>query len=115
MPERTSKSSHVVSWIFVLAVLVAIAYAGLQFWMPTTREVPTARVERKEFVQTVRTRGEVKSMNTVPIAAPQTPIFRSSGSPLMASRSREEMLSFSSTLRLRRSATWRRSTEVRQV
>ena len=73
MAERKSKSSHVVSWIFVLAVLVAIAYAGLQFWMPATREVPTARVERKEFVQTVRTRGEVKSMNTVPIAAPQTP------------------------------------------
>ncbi|MCY4584941.1 MAG: HlyD family efflux transporter periplasmic adaptor subunit [Bryobacterales bacterium] len=73
MAERKSKSSHVVSWIFVLAGLVAIAYAGLQFWMPATREVPTARVERKEFVQTVRTRGEVKSMNTVPIAAPQTP------------------------------------------
>ena len=57
----------------MLAVVIAVAYAGLQFWAPATRAVPTARVERREFVQTVRTRGEVKSLNTVPIAAPQTP------------------------------------------
>ncbi len=57
----------------MLAVVIAVAYAGLQFWTPATRTVPTARVERREFVQTVRTRGEVKSMHMVPIAAPQTP------------------------------------------
>ena len=60
-------------WLFIAVLLIAVAYAGLQFWAPAVREVPTARVERKEFVQTVRTRGEVKSLNTIPVAAPQTP------------------------------------------
>ncbi len=68
-----SKSSQVVRWLFIAVLLIAVAYAGLQFWAPAVREVPTARVERKEFVQTVRTRGEVKSLNTIPVAAPQTP------------------------------------------
>jgi len=68
-----SKSSQVARWLFVAVLLIAVAYAGLQFWAPATQEVPTARVERREFVQTVRTRGEVKSLNTVPVAAPQTP------------------------------------------
>ena len=70
---KPSKSGQVVRWLFIAVLLIAVAYAGLQFWAPAVREVPTARVERREFVQTVRTRGEVKSLHTVPIAAPQTP------------------------------------------
>lgn len=70
---KPSKSGQVVRWLCIAVLLIAVAYAGLQFWAPAVREVPTARVERREFVQTVRTRGEVKSLHTVPIAAPQTP------------------------------------------
>ena len=70
---KASKSNGVVRWLFVAVLLMAAAYAGLQIWAPAVREVPTARVERREFVQTVRTRGEVKSLNTVPVEAPQTP------------------------------------------
>jgi len=59
--------------MFVVVVLVAVAYVGFQFWAPVAAQVPTARVERREFVQTVQTRGEVKSLMTVPVSAPQTP------------------------------------------
>ena len=49
------------------------AYLGLQFYAPATREVPTARVERRDFVTTVRGRGEIKSTRSELITAPNTP------------------------------------------
>lgn len=110
-----SKSSQVVRWLFVAVLLIAVAYAGLQFWAPATREVPTARVERREFVQTVRTRGEVKSLHTVPVAAPQTPdltIVRlaADGKPI---KKGEVVVEFDAASQEERYLE--KSTEVRQV
>ena len=102
-------------WLFVAVLLIAVAYAGLQFWAPATREVPTARVERREFVQTVRTRGEVKSLHTVPVAAPQTPdltIVRlaADGKPI---KKGEVVVEFDAASQEERYLE--KSTEVRQV
>lgn len=110
-----SKSSQVVRGLFVAVLLIAVAYAGLQFWAPATREVPTARVERREFVQTVRTRGEVKSLHTVPVAAPQTPdltIVRlaADGKPI---KKGEVVVEFDAATQEERYLE--KSTEVRQV
>ena len=50
-----------------------MAYAALHFLGPASRAVPTARVERRDFVRTIRARGEVKSQRNTPITAPQAP------------------------------------------
>ncbi|HUG80295.1 MAG TPA: efflux RND transporter periplasmic adaptor subunit [Bryobacterales bacterium] len=76
MPETPKTSGQVIRWLIGLVAVVALAYAALQFWGPASREVPTARVERRDFVRTIRARGDVKSQKKTPITAPQTPDLR---------------------------------------
>ena len=51
----------------------ACSYAAMYFYTPPGPPVPTARVERRDFLTTVRARGELKSTQSVLINAPQTP------------------------------------------
>ena len=73
MAQTPKTSGQVIRWLFAFAIVGALAYATLHLWGPSSRAVPTARVERRDFVRTIRTRGEVKSQRNVPIAAPRTP------------------------------------------
>ena len=60
-------------WIVMLALGAVAAYAGLSLYEPPAPEIPTARVERRDFVTTVSSRGELKSGVSTQIMAPQTP------------------------------------------
>jgi multidrug efflux pump subunit AcrA (membrane-fusion protein) len=70
---KFSRKKKIIIW----SILVALA--GIGGWVAyrsrgTTKvEVPVARVRRGEFVDSVRTRGEVKSANSVILSAPQVP------------------------------------------
>jgi multidrug resistance efflux pump len=58
----------------ILALLgAAVTLAAMNLYTPPVREVPTARVERRDFVDTVRARGEVKSTRSAKVMAPSTP------------------------------------------
>lgn len=52
------------------------AYAAYNYGAKTTVEVPVAKVRRAEFVIGVRTRGEVRSIHSTSLAAPQVPEVR---------------------------------------
>ena len=60
------------------AALITLASAGvtaaaLLLYGPAPPELPTALVERRDFVRTVQSRGELKSAESVQVVAPQTP------------------------------------------
>jgi len=48
-------------------------WAAYRYTAKTTVEVPVARVRRGEFVISIKTRGEIRSINSVVLAAPQVP------------------------------------------
>ena len=47
--------------------------ATMMLYGPAPPELPTAQVERRDFLRTVTSRGELKSAESVQIVAPQTP------------------------------------------
>ncbi len=57
----------------IVAASAALTALGLQLYGPAPVELPTAQVERRDFLRTVRSRGELKSAESVQITAPQTP------------------------------------------
>ena len=67
------KLRTVVRWVLPVALGGAAAYAALTLYEPAAPEVPTARVERRDFITTISARGELKSARSVQIMAPQTP------------------------------------------
>jgi multidrug efflux pump subunit AcrA (membrane-fusion protein) len=71
MPESQTKKR--ISWVFLLLLTAVGAYAALRLYPAASVEIPTARVERREFLITVRARGEVRSNDYVAITAPRTP------------------------------------------
>ena len=76
-------------WLLLMIVGAACAYGLLHLYEPPAPEVPTALVERRDFVTTVASRGELKSAESVQIAAPQTPDLKivqlaESGKPVSA-------------------------------
>ena len=58
--------------LFVLLGAVC-SFAALRLYTPPPPAVPTARVEQRDFLTTVRARGELKSEKSVVVTAPQTP------------------------------------------
>ena len=73
MPTTPTIAGQVLRWALGLLAVSVVAYLGLQLYTPKTREVPTARVERRDFVTTVRARGEIDSARSVEVTAPNTP------------------------------------------
>lgn len=69
-----SKRNKIIAWS-VLAVILAIGgFYAYQYATRTTEvEVAVAKVRRAEFVISVRTRGEIRSSNSVLLTAPQVP------------------------------------------
>lgn len=59
--------------IVIVAGVAALTAAALLLYGPAPPEVPTALVERRDFLRTVSSRGELKSAESVQIQAPQTP------------------------------------------
>lgn len=69
-----SRKRKIISWAVLLLALGGGAYAAYRYQSSkTVVEVPVARVRRGTFVISVKTRGEIKSVNSVLITAPQVP------------------------------------------
>ena len=73
----------------VVAASATLTALGLQLYGPAPVELPTAEVERRDFLRTVRSRGELKSAESVQITAPQTPNLQivqlaENGKPIVA-------------------------------
>lgn len=59
--------------IAIIACSAALTSAALLLYGPAPPELPTATVERRDFLRTVSSRGELKSAESVQVTAPQTP------------------------------------------
>ncbi|MEZ5364553.1 MAG: HlyD family efflux transporter periplasmic adaptor subunit [Bryobacterales bacterium] len=70
---KQGKSKPILRWILLIGLGAAASFAGLKLYDPPPPEIPTARVERRDFVTTVSSRGELESARSVQITAPQTP------------------------------------------
>lgn len=78
-----------VRWAAMVVCGAAASFAALNLYEPPAPEIPTARVERRDFLRTVRARGELKSDQSVQITAPQTPDLKivqlaENGNPIRA-------------------------------
>jgi len=67
------KGKKIATWVITALVCGGGAFAAYRYTGKTTVEVPVARVRTGEFVISVKTRGEVRSVNSVLISAPQVP------------------------------------------
>ena len=72
MPNPISRF-HWLRAALVIAATAGVTAASLLLYGPAPPELPTAQVERRDFLRTVRSRGELKSARSVQIKAPQTP------------------------------------------
>ena len=57
----------------IVAGAAGLTAATMMLYGPAPPQLPTAEVERRDFLRTVTTRGELKSAMSVQIVAPQTP------------------------------------------
>ncbi len=73
---KSRKRRWVLGWMLVLLVGAGAVYASLRLSAPPAIDVPMARVQRGDFVISVKGRGEIKSARSVLITAPQTPESR---------------------------------------
>ncbi len=78
---------RIVTRLIVAVFVVAFLYLGWGYLSPAAVEIPTARVERRDFVTTVASRGELKSAESVQVIAPRTPDLKivqlaENGSPI---------------------------------
>ncbi|MCC6393417.1 MAG: hypothetical protein IT167_22650, partial [Bryobacterales bacterium] len=73
-----SRRKRAVIWAVAVVVLGGAGYAAYQkYYVSTAKvEVPVQKVRRGEFVISVKTRGEIKSVNSVILSAPQVPDVR---------------------------------------
>ncbi len=102
-------------WSVIFLLLLTGAYLGLQLYAPAAREVPTARVERREFIMSIRARGEIKARESVKITTPPTPDLKivrlaEDGKPI---KKGEIVVEFDGSVQEERFV--QRATEVRQV
>jgi RND family efflux transporter MFP subunit len=68
-----SKTRKMILWGLFLALASAGGVYAYRYAGKTVVEIPTARVRKGEFVIAVKTRGEVRSTNSMILAAPQVP------------------------------------------
>lgn len=69
-----SRRNRIIAWTVLLALVGAGAVYGYRYATQETKvEVSVARVRMSEFVIAVRTRGEIRSVNSMIITAPQVP------------------------------------------
>lgn len=68
-----SRKKRVATWCVLMMLCAGGAYAAYRYTGTTTVEVPVQRVRRGEFIISVKTRGEIRSSNSVTLSAPQVP------------------------------------------
>jgi HlyD family secretion protein len=71
--SRLSTRQRVLVWSAVAAVCAGGAYAFLHYTGTTEVDVAVARVRRGDFIMSVKTRGEIRSVRSVQLTAPQVP------------------------------------------
>ena len=72
--QKTSVKKRVFSWLVAIVVFGGAGYAAYRYAGETAKvEVAVARVRQGDFVISVRTRGEIRSVRSVLITAPQVP------------------------------------------
>ncbi len=69
-----SRRKRVIVWTVLLALFAGVGYAAYRYNNAESKvDVAVAKVRRGEFIISVRTRGEVRSVRSEIIAAPQVP------------------------------------------
>jgi multidrug efflux pump subunit AcrA (membrane-fusion protein) len=101
--------------ILIVAATAGVTAAALLLYGPAPPDLPTAQVERRDFLRTVRSRGELKSAESVQITAPQTPDLKivrlaENGKPIGAG---DVVVQFDESAQ--EDALVERETQVRQV
>jgi multidrug efflux pump subunit AcrA (membrane-fusion protein) len=71
--SAASRRRKMVVWAVLGVAAVGGAYAAYRYTGKTTVEVPVAKVRRGEFIISVKTRGEIRSTNSMILTAPQVP------------------------------------------
>lgn len=70
---QTSNKGRYLGWLLGLLVLAGGGYAAYHYNTSKPIEVPVASVRRGEFVISVKSRGEIKSVRSTILTAPQVP------------------------------------------
>lgn len=70
---RASRRRRIAIWSAVLAVCAGGGYAAYHYTATTEVDVAVARVRRGDFIVSVKTRGEIRSVRSVLLTAPQVP------------------------------------------
>jgi HlyD family secretion protein len=70
---RTSRRKRIVIWSVVLIACAGAGYAAYRYTGTTEVDVAVARVRRGDFIVSVKTRGEIRSVRSVLLTAPQVP------------------------------------------
>jgi RND family efflux transporter MFP subunit len=68
-----TRRRKLIVWTVLALIAVGGAFAAYRYTSKTTVEVPVAKVRRGEFVISVKTRGEIRSTNSMLLTAPQVP------------------------------------------
>lgn len=69
-----SRRNRIIGWVVFLALAGVGGVYGYRYSTAETKvEVPVAKARKAEFVIAVRTRGEIRSVNSVLLTAPQVP------------------------------------------
>lgn len=72
--QKNSWKKKLLSWSVMLVVAVGGSFAAYHYTIATTKvDVPVFKVRRTDFVISVRTRGDVESVHSVILTAPQVP------------------------------------------
>jgi HlyD family secretion protein len=71
--QVASKRRRLIVWIVIGLACGGGVFAAYRYTGTTEVEVPVARARKGDFIISVRTRGEIKSTNSVLLTAPQVP------------------------------------------
>jgi multidrug efflux pump subunit AcrA (membrane-fusion protein) len=71
--KAASRRKRIIIWSILVLAGGGGAFAAYRYGSTTTVEVPVARARRGEFIQSVRTRGEIRSTRSMILSAPQVP------------------------------------------
>jgi multidrug efflux pump subunit AcrA (membrane-fusion protein) len=74
--KALSRPKKIAYWVIGLVLCSGVSYATYYYGVRTVVEVAVARVRRGSFVRAVQVRGEVKSVKTTLLSAPQVPNLR---------------------------------------
>jgi multidrug efflux pump subunit AcrA (membrane-fusion protein) len=69
-----TRKKRIITWLVMSVIITGGAYAAYRYGSKTAEvEVPVSKVRRADFIIAVKTRGEIRSVNSVIISAPQVP------------------------------------------